>query len=98
MRLTRRTFVSSAVTLAAASGLVRTAGAQAWPNRYIRFVVPFPPGGSADPIARVLAGRLSEIWGQQVVIENKPGAGGNIGALAAVQSPPDGYTLFTGTV
>jgi tripartite-type tricarboxylate transporter receptor subunit TctC len=60
----------------------------------VRFVVPFPPGGSADPIARVLANRLTELWGQQVVIENKAGAGGNIAAQAVAQSPPDGYTLF----
>jgi tripartite-type tricarboxylate transporter receptor subunit TctC len=62
----------------------------------VRFLVPFPPGGSADPIARVLANRLSEVWGQQVVIENKGGAGGNVGALAAVTAAPDGYTIFLG--
>jgi tripartite-type tricarboxylate transporter receptor subunit TctC len=63
----------------------------------VRFVVPFPPGGSTDPVARVLANRLSEVWGQQVVIENKGGAGGNIGAQAVAQSAPDGYTLFIAT-
>jgi tripartite-type tricarboxylate transporter receptor subunit TctC len=98
MGFTRRKFVSSIVASAVVSGLVRRAAAQVWPNRYVRFVVPFTPGGSADPIARVLANRLSEVWGQQVVIENKPGAGGNIGAIAAAQSAPDGYTLFTATV
>ena len=98
MGLTRRTFISCAITSAVISGVSHQVAAQNWPNRYVRFVVPFPPGGSADPIARVLAGRLSDIWGQQVVIENKPGAGGNIGAIAAAQSAPDGYTLFTGTV
>src|SRR5262249_41215486 len=56
----------------------------------------FPPGGSADPIARVLANRLSEVWGQQLVIENKNGAGGNIAAQAVATAAPDGYTIFLG--
>jgi tripartite-type tricarboxylate transporter receptor subunit TctC len=73
------------------------ARADSYPNRSMRFVVPFPPGGASDPVARVLGGRLAEIWGQPVVIENKGGAGGNLGALAAAQSPPDGYTIFIAT-
>jgi tripartite-type tricarboxylate transporter receptor subunit TctC len=95
--LARRQFLhwaAGAATLPAASLGAR---AQGYPSRYVRFVVPFPPGGSTDPVARVLAHRLSELWGQQVVIENKGGAGGNIGAQAAVQSAPDGYTLFIAT-
>lgn len=60
----------------------------------MRLVVPFPPGGAADPIARLLASRLTEIWNQQVVIENKGGAGGNIGAQSVVSSFADGYTLL----
>jgi tripartite-type tricarboxylate transporter receptor subunit TctC len=95
--ITRRKFMSYVVMTVAVPGLIRQAAAQTWPSRYVRFIVPFPPGGSADPIARVLANRLSEIWGQQVVIENKSGAGGNIGAAAAAQSAPDGYTLFIAT-
>jgi tripartite-type tricarboxylate transporter receptor subunit TctC len=75
----------------------RVARAQAYPNRYLRFIVPFPPGGATDPVARVLANRLSEVWGHQVMIENKGGAGGNIGAQATAQSPADGYTLFIST-
>jgi tripartite-type tricarboxylate transporter receptor subunit TctC len=75
----------------------RPAFAQTYPTRPVRLVIPFPPGGAADPVARVLANRLSEIWGQQVVAENKGGAGGNIGAQTAVQSAPDGYTLFLGS-
>jgi tripartite-type tricarboxylate transporter receptor subunit TctC len=74
-----------------------TARAQSYPSRYVRLVIPFPPGGSADPVARVLAGRLSDMWGQQVVAENKGGAGGNIAAQTVVQSAPDGYTLFLGS-
>src|SRR5215468_2671793 len=96
MTFHRRQFVilaTSASILPAFSGI---AIAQTYPNRFVRFIVPFPPGGSADPIARVLANRLMEIWGQHVAIENKAGAGGNIAALAAAQSIPDGYTLFIG--
>jgi tripartite-type tricarboxylate transporter receptor subunit TctC len=82
---------------AALPAVSRFTWAQTYPNRYVHFVVPFPPGGSTDPVARVLANRLSEVWGQQVVIENKGGAGGNIGAQAVAQSAPDGYTLFIAT-
>src|SRR5437870_5270826 len=96
MKLARREFLHFAAAAAAVPALPRTATAQTYPNRYLRMVVPFPPGGSADPIARVLANRLSEIWGQQVVIENKGGAGGNIAAQAVASSAPDGYTLFVG--
>jgi tripartite-type tricarboxylate transporter receptor subunit TctC len=92
----RRRFLLLAAGAAALPAVSRIANAQTYPNRYVRLVVPFPPGGSADPIARVLASRLSEIWPQQVVIENKAGAGGNIAAQAVAQSPPDGYTLFIG--
>jgi tripartite-type tricarboxylate transporter receptor subunit TctC len=93
----RRRFLHLAAGAAALPAISLAARAQTYPSRYVRFVVPFPPGGSTDPVARVLANRLSELWGQQVVIENKGGAGGNIGAQAAVQSAPDGYTLFIAT-
>ena len=97
MRFSRRNFLHLAAGAAALPIRSHPARAQAYPNRYVRLVVPFPPGGSTDPVARVLANRLSEVWGQQVIIENKGGAGGNIGAQAAAQSAPDGYTLFIGT-
>jgi tripartite-type tricarboxylate transporter receptor subunit TctC len=97
MTFARRRFLQLATVVAAPPAVSRLAWAQAYPTRYVRFVVPFPPGGSTDPVARVLANRLSEVWGQQVVIDNKGGAGGNIGAQAAAQSAPDGYTLFIGT-
>jgi tripartite-type tricarboxylate transporter receptor subunit TctC len=93
----RRNFLRLVAGAAALPLLSRIASAQAYPSRYVRFLVPFPPGGSTDPVARVLANRLSELWGQQVVIENRGGAGGNIGAQAAAQSPADGYTLFIAT-
>jgi tripartite-type tricarboxylate transporter receptor subunit TctC len=92
----RRQFLRLGVGAAALAALPQIAIAQSYPNRYVRLVVPFPPGGSADPIARVLANRLSEAWGRQVVIENKGGAGGNLGAQAAASSAPDGYTIFLG--
>jgi tripartite-type tricarboxylate transporter receptor subunit TctC len=92
----RRQFLRMAAGAAALPALARIARAQAYPTRPVRFIVPFPPGGSADPIARVLANRLSEIWGQQAVIENKGGAGGNLGAQTAAMAIPDGYTIFLG--
>jgi tripartite-type tricarboxylate transporter receptor subunit TctC len=72
-------------------------GAQKWPQKPIRFIVPFAPGGPADTIARLIGYRLSSDLGQQVVVENRPGAGGNIGAAAAAKSPPDGYTALVTT-
>jgi tripartite-type tricarboxylate transporter receptor subunit TctC len=97
MMLPRRKFLHLTASAAALPFMLSAAKAQAFPNRPVRFVVPFPPGGASDPVARVLGGRLSEIWGQPVVIENKGGAGGNIGAMAAAQAAPDGYTLFIAT-
>jgi tripartite-type tricarboxylate transporter receptor subunit TctC len=74
-----------------------SAFAQDWPNRPLRIVVPFPAGGSADVQTRVIADELSKVLGQPVVIENKPGAGGNIGASEAARAQPDGYTMFMAT-
>jgi tripartite-type tricarboxylate transporter receptor subunit TctC len=71
-----------------------TAGAQAYPSRPIRLIIPFSAGGAADVPGRILAQRLTETLGQQVVVDNRPGAGSTIGAEAAAKSPPDGYTLF----
>ena len=86
--------------LAAVSAGVMCAGicmAQGYPSRPIRFLVGFPPGGTSDILARTIGQKLAEAVGQQVVIENRPGAGGNLGAEAAAKSAPDGYTLFMGT-
>jgi len=68
--------------------------AQPYPNKTVKLIVPFPAGGATDVVARLLAQKLSEAWGQAIVVENRTGAGGNIGADAAAKSPPDGYTLF----
>ena len=68
--------------------------AQSFPEKPIRFVVGFTPGGPSDILARALGQKLGERWGQQVVIENRPGAGGNVAAEAVAKSAPDGYTLL----
>src|SRR5258705_12447503 len=67
---------------------------QTWPTRFIKLVVPFTPGGGIDGIGRIVGARLSEMWGQQVVVENKPGAGGNIASEFVARSAPDGYTMY----
>ena len=66
---------------------------QSFPERPVRFIVPYPPGGSTDILARVVAPRMSETWGHPVVIDNRPGATGNIGCDLAAKAPPDGYTI-----
>ena len=98
--ITRRHLVAlSAATAIAQIPIARPARAQAsslpaWPNRFVKLVVPFTPGGGIDAIGRILGARLSETWGQQVVVENKPGAGGNIASEFVARSAPDGYTLY----
>jgi len=97
MIIDRRRLVALAATVVLAPAVSRVAFAQAWPTRPVRIVVPYAPGGSTDTVARITADRLSSIWGQQLVIENKPSAGTNIGAAAVANSDPDGYTMFIGT-
>jgi tripartite-type tricarboxylate transporter receptor subunit TctC len=92
--LGRRQFLHLAVGAAALPALSRIAGAQTYPARPVRIVVPFAPGGATDIIARLIGQRLSERLGQQFIIENRPGAGSNVGTEAVVNAPPDGYTLL----
>jgi len=95
---TRRTFVTS---IAAASAMA-AAGARAqdskWPDHPVRIIVPYPAGGSTDVLTRILAQRFKEIFGQPFVIENRGGAGGNIGIAAVTTSQPDGYTVGAATI
>src|SRR5437879_13518576 len=93
--LNRRRFVGlGAAAVAAPSIVLSRASAADWPIKSVRIVVPFAPGGSTDTTARLVGNRLQEVWGQSVVIENKPGAGGNIAADLVAHSDPDGYTIF----
>lgn len=86
-----------AAVLAALACAATTAAAQAYPAKPIRFIVPFPAGGGADLWARVISGKLGEMWGQTFVIDNRPGASGIIGAELGAKAPPDGHTLILGT-
>lgn len=84
----------SHLALALLSLMPGFAAAQAWPSRPVKMIVPFAAGGATDVVARLLAQKLTEDWGQSVVVENRAGAGGNIGGDAVAKSPPDGYTLL----
>jgi tripartite-type tricarboxylate transporter receptor subunit TctC len=93
-KLPRRRFLQLAASVAVLPSTARLSWARGYPTRPIRWVIGFPPGGSSDIVARIIAPWLSERLGQQVIIENKPGAGTNLAAQAVVNAPPDGYTLL----
>ncbi len=92
----RRRFIEllCASALAPSFAAGASAQAQAYPTRFVRLVVPFPPGGGTDAIARVVSGKLSAVWGQQMVVENKGGAATSIGTETVARSDPDGYTVL----
>jgi tripartite-type tricarboxylate transporter receptor subunit TctC len=94
MKLPRRRFLQSAGATTALSFASRLAQAQAFPTRPLRVIVAFPPGGVGDIIARLIGQSLQERLGQPVIVENRPGAGGNVGTEAVVRAPADGYTLI----
>src|SRR5262252_10973328 len=97
MKLPRRNFLHLAAGAAALPVVSRIAMAQAYPSRPVRLVVPFGSAGATDITARLVGQWLSERLGQQFIIENRPGAGGNIGTEAVVRAIPDGYTLLLAT-
>jgi tripartite-type tricarboxylate transporter receptor subunit TctC len=94
MKLPRRQFLHFAAGVVALPALSGVAWAQIWPTRPVRIIAGFPPGGGVDLFARLTAQWLSERLGQQFVVENRPGAGGNLGTEAVAKAPPDGYTLL----
>lgn len=94
----RRTFLACAMAACASVGWAGVAAAAQYPERAVRFVIPYPPGGATDVIGRVLAQELSTTLGQQFVVENRAGAAGNIGADQVAKSDPDGYTLLMGAL
>ena len=97
MRMSTTFGASLAIAAGLMTALPSVAGAQAWPERPVTWIVPFPAGGPADVLARTVANELSAKLGQQFVIENRAGAGGNLGGAAAAKAEPDGYTMMFST-
>jgi len=94
----RRYFAATALLAALAASIITDAAAQAYPAKPIRMIVPFPPGGATDLLARVVAQKLGEALGHQVVVDNRPGAGGTIGSRLMLDAPADGYTILMSSV
>jgi len=90
----KRTYVPLLVAACSVAWIAGASVAQTYPNRALRVVVPFPPAGAADMLTRFVGADLTRSWGQQVIVDNRPGAGGNIGAEAVARAAPDGYTLL----
>ena len=94
MRLTRRNVLMAGAAFAGAAAARRGAAAEAYPTKPVRMIISYPPGGTSDLVARVLAQDFTTRFGQSFVVENRPGAGGQIGTEVAAKSKPDGYTLY----
>ena len=94
----RRTLIKTLAGAAALAALPGLAHAQAWPGKPITYVVPFPPGGTTDVLARIIGQKLGAALGTTIVVENKPGAGGNVGSEVVAKAAPDGYTILGGTI
>ena len=94
----RRTLVRTVIAAAVLGALPGAVHAQAWPSKPITYVVPFPPGGTTDVLARILGQKLGAALGTTIVVENKPGAGGNVGSEFVAKAAPDGYTILGGTI
>jgi tripartite-type tricarboxylate transporter receptor subunit TctC len=86
--------ISKWIAAAGAMLVATVATAQSFPTKPVRIIVPFSPGGATDIVTRILAQKLTEAWRQTIVVDNRAGAGGNIGAELAAKAAPDGYTLF----
>jgi tripartite-type tricarboxylate transporter receptor subunit TctC len=97
-RPNRRLILGAALLCAGFTALPAAAQSGPWPNRPVKIVVPFPAAGTTDILARAIAPELSKVFGQQFIVDNRAGAGGNVGAEIVAKSPPDGYTILMGTV
>lgn len=95
---TRRVVLATAAVIGALCAMAPLQASAAWPEKAVTMVVPYPPGGATDVIGRILAQRLTTALGQQVVVENRGGAGGNIGAAAVAKAKNDGYTILMGAI
>ena len=89
--------MGAVIAACAAMALSTTARAQSWPAKSVRIIVPFPPGGNTDIYARPVSAKMGELYGRQMVVDNRPGAGGSVGMQIAAAQPPDGYTLVWGS-
>jgi tripartite-type tricarboxylate transporter receptor subunit TctC len=98
MKVWKLCAVAGAALAATGPIVTNEAHAQNYPTRPIRLICPFPPGGTTDVVARIVAQGLTEAWGQQVIVDNRPGAGALIGTEMAAKSPPDGYTVLLGSI
>ena len=90
----RRCFALKLAAAALSAACIAPAAAQEFPSKQIRFIVPFGPGSATDALARIIGQKMTEMWGQPVIVENRPGAGSVVGTSVAAKSPPDGHTLL----